>query len=35
MQLSQKQKIIFEFSLHFQNLNSILNIFKKKDDPHS
>ena len=36
MQLSQQQKNIFlNFSPNFWNLNSILNIFEKKDDPHS
>ena len=29
MQLSQKQKMISEFFLHFANLDSILNIFQK------
>ena len=28
MQLSQKQKYFLVFFLHFQNLDSILNIFK-------
>ena len=32
MQLSQKGKIFFKFGLHFLNLDSILNIFKKKKD---
>ena len=36
MQLCQKWKSFAEFFfLHFVNLDSILNIFKKKDDPHS
>ena len=30
MQLSQKQKIFSDFFLHFLNLDSILNISKKK-----
>ena len=30
MQLSQKQKIFSTFFLDFQNLNLILNIFKRK-----
>ena len=32
MQLSQKRKILSKLFLHFLNLDSILNIFKKKDD---
>ena len=36
MQLCQKWKSFAEFFfLHFVNLDSILNIFKKKDDRHS
>ena len=35
MQLSQKWKIFFEFFWCFQNLDWILNILKKKDDPDS
>ena len=35
MQLSQKQKIFSDFSLHFLNVESILNISKKNDKPHS
>ena len=35
MQLYQKRKIFFAFFLHFLNLVSILNIFRKRDDPHS
>ena len=30
MQLSQKRKIFSQFFLHFQNLDSFFNIFKKK-----
>ena len=30
MQLSQKEKILGDFFLHFQNLDPVLNIFKKK-----
>ena len=33
MQLSQKKKIFLNFSLNFWNLNSILNLLKKKDYP--
>ena len=35
MQLSQKQKIFSDFSLHFLNVDSILNISKENDKPHS
>ena len=34
-QFYQKLKIFLNFFLEFQNLGSILNIFKKKDDAHS
>ena len=30
MQLSQKRKIVFNFFFNFQNIDSTLNIFKKK-----
>ena len=30
MQLSKKRNIFSQFFLHFRNLDSILNIFKKK-----
>ena len=30
MQLSKKRNIFSKFFLHFRNLDSILNIFKKK-----
>ena len=30
MQLSQKEKILRDFFLHFRNLDPVLNIFKKK-----
>ena len=33
MQLSQKQKLFLNFSLHFLNLDEILNILTKKGDP--
>ena len=32
IQLSQKQKTFSKYSFHFLNLDSICNIFKKKDD---
>ena len=35
MQLSQKRKDFSKYYLHFLNLNSILNIIQKKNDPHS
>ena len=35
MQLSQKRKDFSKYYLHFLNLNSILNILQKKNDPHS
>ena len=35
MQLSQKLKKFSSFSLYFRNLGEILEIFQKKDDPHS
>ena len=35
MQLSQMEKTFSKFFLHFQNLDSILNIFKKKNNGHS
>ena len=35
MQLSQEQKLFLNFSLHFLNLEEILNILTKKDDPQS
>ena len=36
MQLSKKQKIFSKlFFFHFLNIDSIFNIFKKKDDPQS
>ena len=34
MTLSKKQKPFLNFLLHFWNLNQILNILEKKDDPH-
>ena len=30
MQLSQKEKILGDFFLHFRNSDPVLNIFKKK-----
>ena len=35
MQLSQKEKIFSKFFLDYGNLDSICNIFRKKDKPHS
>ena len=35
MQLSQKQNTFSNFFFHFQNLNGILNISKKRDNPFS
>ena len=35
MQLSQKLKTFCSLILHFRNLVQILDIFQKKDDPHS
>ena len=35
MQLSQKWKIFSNFFLNFLNLDSILNISQKKDNPQS
>ena len=35
MQLSLIWKMFSQFFLHLRNLDSILNIFKKKNDPHS
>ena len=34
MQLSNQQKLFLNFLLHFWNLAEILNILKKKHDPH-
>ena len=34
-QLSQKQKTFSNFLLHLLNLDEILNIWKKKSDPHT
>ena len=34
IQFSQKQKSFLDFLLHFLNVDEILNISKKKDDPH-
>ena len=31
----QKEKLFLSFFLHFWNVDAILNIFIKKDDPHS
>ena len=35
MQVSQKQKIFYNFFFHFQNLILNFKHFPKKDDPHS
>ena len=35
MQLSQEQKLFLNFSLHFLNLEEILNSLTKKDDHQS
>ena len=34
MQLSKKLKIFLDFLLNFWNLHQIVNILKKRDDPH-
>ena len=35
MELYPRKKIFRNFLLHFRSLDSPLNFFKKKDDPHS
>ena len=35
MQLSEKQKTFSQYFLPFGNLDSILNVSKKKDEPQS
>ena len=35
MQFSSKAKLFFNFFLHFWNVHHILDILKKKDEPHS